>query len=160
MLWPIISENDPPFFFLLHGSLRPTNLEKHLKPCGILLAGVPLELKASSNDSVAQNICFGRRGRPSCLVAAYEVLVWYCVSPRRVFMLVLSCSRVTGALKKSSNSLSVNRGLSSGRITVSSVPSRTWGSSMSSNPVIKVTGLSIGASIRSSIAVSTLLIPS
>ena len=35
-------------------------------------------------------------------------------------MLVLYCSRVTGALKKSSNSLSVNRGLPSGRITVSS----------------------------------------
>ena len=32
MLGPIISENDPPF--LLHRSLRPTNLEKNLKPCG------------------------------------------------------------------------------------------------------------------------------
>ena len=42
-------------------------------------------------------------------------------------MLVLSCSRLTGALKKSSNSLSVNKGLPSGKITVLSLPSRTWG---------------------------------
>ena len=31
MLGPIISENDPQFFF--HGSLQPTNAEKNLKPC-------------------------------------------------------------------------------------------------------------------------------
>ena len=31
MLGPIISENDPNFS--LHGSLRPTKLEKNLKPC-------------------------------------------------------------------------------------------------------------------------------
>ena len=74
-------------------------------------------------------------------------------------MLVLSCLRVTGALKESSNSLSVNRGLPSGRITMSSLSSRTGGSSLSSNPVIKVTGLSIGASMRSSVVVLTLFIP-
>ena len=34
MLGPINSANDPPF--LLHGSLRPTNLEKNLKPCCLL----------------------------------------------------------------------------------------------------------------------------
>ena len=37
MLGPIISENDPTIF-LLDGSLRPTNLEKNLKPCYILQA--------------------------------------------------------------------------------------------------------------------------
>ena len=40
MLWPIISINDPPFS--LHGSFRPTNLEKkNLKPCCHCLSFVP-----------------------------------------------------------------------------------------------------------------------
>ena len=43
MLGPIISENDPPF--LLHGSFRPTNLEKNLKPCIIcIISGVDVYL--------------------------------------------------------------------------------------------------------------------
>ena len=38
MLGPIISENDQPFF-LLHGSLRPTNLKKS-EAQGILCSGI------------------------------------------------------------------------------------------------------------------------